>query len=331
VAGARANAAHDYADRGVPRLRRALQRCAWHHADFRGKPFPYPAVLEWLELAGHVEPVTTWLSGSKWVIGWRLTANGLALWRNLRTIPAHRALIVRDPNATALVPVSFFDPTAQKGEPNVKAETELKPLPFRGNTIHENRIPTQDISRWVWSCPRGNKLAELTRQSDEYIVRVFEKACSFTGHGCTAHEAYQNALRQQRKTRMDVKQLLREHAKSIKAKAARDGSQDQQINDLREGLQEVRRALAGTTIASGQPLHRRVAAVVDKMFQLDRTASREKRRAEQLARGQERSHQVIRQLLTLLAAGSGSDSPEYIKALELARTVGVTPVQEVHA
>jgi len=112
VAGARANAAHDYAGRGVPRLRRALQRCAWHHADFRGKPFPYPTVLEWLELAGHVEPVTTWLSGSKWVVGWALTTSGTTLWRNLRTIPARRALIVRNPTATALVPAGFFDPPA---------------------------------------------------------------------------------------------------------------------------------------------------------------------------------------------------------------------------
>jgi len=105
---ARAHAGQDFANRGVPRLRRALQRCAWHHADFRGKPFPYPAVLEWLALAGHVEPVTTWLSGSKWTVGWALTASGTTLWRTLRTIPAPRALVVRNPAATALVPFGFF-------------------------------------------------------------------------------------------------------------------------------------------------------------------------------------------------------------------------------
>ncbi len=110
---ARENAARDFAEGNpVPRLRKARQQCAWlsREIDHKAPQFPHAEAFDWLLLAGYLEPVTTWLSGSKWTVGWKLTAEAYALMRSLRPtpIPATRALVVASPSA--LVVAGHFPP-----------------------------------------------------------------------------------------------------------------------------------------------------------------------------------------------------------------------------
>ncbi len=112
VRTARENAARDWSEGNpVPRLRKARQKCAWlsRELDHKAPQFPYLAAFNWLLLAGHLEPVTTWLSGSRWTVGWALTESGRALYARLSApIPATRALVVSPPRA--LVVAGHFPP-----------------------------------------------------------------------------------------------------------------------------------------------------------------------------------------------------------------------------
>jgi chromosome segregation ATPase len=201
-----------------------------------------------------------------------------------------------------------------------KYTTHLKPNERRYDVV---------FNTWTWRAPLKNAVHSMRQRSNGlYTIALHDEAddVDVRGSGMRPRDAYREAYRALRiakryaiedvlaeraQLERKVERLLAERAELRQAlldarKQAADAA------ELRKGLDAVRSALADAvhTCTEGQPLDRRVAALVEH--------------TNQLVSAQQKQAAVIAQLLSLVRKSAGEGSPTYARALSLARAVHVT-------